>query len=110
EGKVPDSRLFYFHREAGPHHDLTTPAGVKAAVLEASGSLAEWSDVDSIVEQWRDPTADRTYLERVWLNRMVQSGVQAFDTPRWKSLAKADNPVKPGDMITVGFDGSQFHD
>jgi phage terminase large subunit-like protein len=109
-GKVSDSRLFFFHREAGIQHDLKTDAGVRAAVLEASGPLSAWSDIDSIVEQWRDPTADRTYLERVWLNRLVQSDTQAFDVPRWKALVRPANPVQPGDLIALGFDGGQFHD
>jgi phage terminase large subunit-like protein len=110
QGRVSDSRLFFFHREAGPQHDLQTAEGVRAAVLEASGPLSEWSDIDSIVEQWRDPTADRTYLERVWLNRLVQSDTQAFDVERWKALAAPNTSVAPGDVIVLGFDGGQFHD
>lgn len=110
QGTVPDSRLFYFHREASEQHDLSTDDGVRAAVMEASGPLSEWSDIDSIVEQWRDPTSDRTYLERVWLNRLVQAGTQAFDVPRWRSLKVEPIPVVDGDFITVGLDGGQFHD
>ena len=109
-GTVTDARLFFFHREASAAHDLTTDAGVRAAVLEASGPIAEWSDIDSIIEQWRDPTADRSYLERVWLNRLVRSAAQAFDVERWAKLAAPENPVKLGDLITLGFDGAQFHD
>lgn len=109
-GTVTDARLFFFHREAGEGHDLTTPEGVKAAVLEASGPVAEWSDLDSIVEQWRDPTADQAYLERVWLNRRVKSSTQAFDLTRWRELGRQDHPVQPGDLIVLGFDGAQFYD
>src|SRR5690606_12616509 len=79
EGRVKDSRLFFFHRQAADHHDLPTPEGIRAAVIEASGPVAEWSDIDGIVEQWMDPTADRAYLERVWLNRPVQASERAFD-------------------------------
>lgn len=110
DGSVSDSRLFFFHREAGDSHDLTTEDGVRAAVIEASGPVAVWSDIDSIVEQWRDPTTDRTYFERVWLNRLVKASSQAFDVELWKTLARADNPVRPGDLIALGFDGAMFHD
>lgn len=110
DGRVSDARLFFFHRSADDEHDLTTDAGVRAAVEEASGSAAEWSDLDSIVEQWRDPTADRAYLERVWLNRLVQSSSQAFDVPCWKLLAVPQNPIRTGDPITIGFDGAMFID
>lgn len=109
DGSVSDSRLFFFHREAGDSHDLATEDGVRAAVIEASGPVAVWSDIDSIVEQWRDPTTDRTYFERVWLNRLVKASSQAFDVERWKTLARV-SPVKPGDLITLGFDGAQFRD
>jgi phage terminase large subunit-like protein len=109
-GTIPDSRLFFFHREASDEHDISTPEGVRAAVIEASGPVSEWSDIDSIVEQWRDPTTDRAYFERVWLNRLVKSSSQAFPIEMWDSRATQANPVKPGDLITLGFDGGLFHD
>jgi len=110
DGKIPDSRLFFFHRQAGDKHDLSTEEGIRAAVIEASGPVAEWSDIDGIVEQWRDPTADRTYLERVWLNRLVRASDRAFDIERWRSLAKPELVVPEGDLITLGFDGARYHD
>lgn len=109
-GTVSDSRLFFFHRQASDGHDLTTDEGVRAAVIEASGPVAEWSDIDGIVEQWRDPTADRSYLERVWTNRLVQQSSQAFDAERWKALKCDTSPVKDGDLVVLGFDGAMFHD
>lgn len=109
EGRVKDARLFYFHRQASDEHDLTTEEGARAAVIEASGITAAWRDIDAIVELWRDPTTDRSYWERVWCNRLVKSGQQAFDTEAWK-LLRQENPVKKGDLIVLGFDGSQFND
>ncbi len=110
EGKISDSRLFFFHRQASDNHDLSTEEGIRAAVIEASGPVAEWSDIDGIVEQWKDPTADRAYLERVWLNRLVRASERAFDVERWKALARPDYEPTPGAMITLGFDGSRYHD
>jgi phage terminase large subunit-like protein len=109
-GKITDSRLFFFHRQASLEHDLTTPEGVRAAVIEASGPIAAWSDIDGIVEQWQDPTADRSYLARVWLNQLVRSTERAFDAERWRDLAKPELVVPNGDMITLGFDGAKYHD
>lgn len=110
EGRAKDSRLFYFHRQASDEHDLTTEKGAREAVIEASGPAAAWRDIDAIVELWRDPTTDRQYWERVWCNRLVRSSYKAFDVVRWKQLAAGINPVKPGDLITLGFDGAQFYD
>lgn len=110
-GTIKDSKLFFFHREASETHDLSTPKGVRAAVVEASGPTAEWSNVEAIVEQWQDPTADRAYLERVWLNRLVRGSDRAFDAARWKGLAVERPKVVPdGALITLGFDGSRFDD
>lgn len=109
DGRAKDSTLFYFHRQASDEHDLTTEEGARAAVIEASGPSASWRDIESIVALWRDPTTDRAYWERVWCNRLVKSGNQAFDVEMWRSLVRK-NPVLPGDLITIGFDGAQLHD
>lgn len=109
EGKIKDSRLFFFYRYASDLHDLETEEGARNAVLEAAGPTAAWRDIDSIVELWRDPTTDRSYWERVWLNRLVKSSNKAFDAEKWKSLA-VHNEIPAGEMITLGFDGSVFHD
>ncbi len=110
EGKIEDSSLFYFHRQAGDEHDLTTKDGARAAVIEASGVAAGWRDIEAIVGLWTDPATDRTFWERVWCNRMVKSTSQAFNVEVWKTRAVAERPVKPGDLITLGFDGAMFHD
>jgi phage terminase large subunit-like protein len=109
-GARHDARLYFFHRQASDHHDLATRDGIRAAVLEASGPVAEWSDVEGIVDQWDDPTADRAYLSRVWLNRLERSTAQAFDMPRWQALARPDHVVPEGALVTLGFDGSRTHD
>lgn len=110
DGTISDSRLFFFHRQASDAHDLTTPEGVRAAIIEASGPIAAWSDIDGIAEQWRDPTADKAYLERVWLNRLVRASERAFDVAQWRSLATPDFIAPDGDTITLGFDGARWHD
>jgi len=110
DGRVRDSRLFFFHRQAADGHDLSTQEGIKAAVLEASGPVAPWSDIDAIVAQWNDPTSDRAFLERVWLNRIVRSADRAFDVGVWKRLARPGYRPPKGALVTLGFDGARYHD
>lgn len=111
KGDVDEPELFYFHREAGPHHDLKTLAGRIEAVREASGPAAEWSDLRSIAKQWDRPKADPEYLERVWLNRWTQSAAQAFNAKRWRDeLARPGYTIPSGAMVTGGFDGSRWKD
>lgn len=110
EGRVADPRLFFFYRWAGDEHDISTQEGVKAAVLDASGEMAAWSDIDSICAQFDDPQADRSYLERTWLNRIVKGSDKAFDATRWAELARGEQLVADGALITLGFDGARYLD
>lgn len=110
DGRQADSSLLFFHRQASDEHDLTTPTGRRAAVIEASGEAAAWRDIDSIVRLWDDPMQDVAYLERVYCNRLVKGATQAFNAIRWKELAKPKQVVDFGRLITVGFDGAQFRD
>jgi phage terminase large subunit-like protein len=110
KGTHPDPSLFFFHRGAGNGHDLTDEAGVRAAVIEASGPAAAWSDIDGIVGLWRDPTTDPGYFERVWLNRPVQQASQAFDAEAFAALAQPDTVIAADRQVTLGFDGSRFND
>jgi phage terminase large subunit-like protein len=111
EGTIKDSQLFFFHRQASETHDLNTAEGLRAAVIEARGPAAVWADIDGICAQFQDPTANRPYLCRVWLNQLVKGGDRAFNVEKWKSL-KIEKKFKPkkGDTITLGFDGARWED
>lgn len=109
DGRIKDSRIFFFHRQASDKHDLTTKKGARAAVEEASGPAKSWRDIDSIVALWEDPTTDRSFWERVWCNRLVQSNQKAFDPQRWKQLKAKEAPEILGPIV-LGFDGSQRDD
>lgn len=111
KGEVEEPEMFYFHREASTGHDLKTMAGRVAAIREASGpSVAAWSDLRSIAKQWDRPGADKSYLERTWLNRWTQADAQAYDPVRWAELSKPSFSLEKGAMVTVGLDGSRWKD
>jgi phage terminase large subunit-like protein len=118
KGAAKDATLFFFHREAAVREDedLTDLEQRKAAVREASGpAIALWDDfegqVESIASLYDQPDTDRSYWERVWLNRRVSSSKLAFDVARWRiRLADPDFRVPEGDPITVGFDGARWRD
>lgn len=110
-GKVKNTSFFYFHRQASDGHDLETDEGRRAMVIEATGPVAlKWSNVSGIVAILDDPEADAAYWERVYGNRLVRGGSQAFNVLAWDGLKATVNPVKPGDLITLGFDGAVFFD
>ena len=74
-GEISDPDIFYFHRGAGPHHNLKTIDGRVAAIAEATGPVGEYAPGQflEIARRWDRPGADTTYLERVWLNRWTRS-------------------------------------
>lgn len=109
--KPERSTLFFFHREAGMGYDLETDEGLREAITEASGPyISQWSDVDRIMSQFREPDADQAYLERVWLNRCVQATEKAFDVSQWDRLVEPVHIVPSRASITLGFDGSRYDD
>lgn len=110
EGRAKDPSIFFYHREAGEEHDISTYEGARAAVEEAAGPSAKsWRDFEAIMTLWADPTKTREYWERVWCNRLVQSSRKAFDLAQFKALTK-EFTVPEGSQIVVGFDGAQFRD
>lgn len=110
-GKAEDSRLFFYHRQADEAADISTRQGLRRAILEASGPfIAKWTDIGMIAAAFEEPGADRPYLERVWLNRLVQSSGRAFDIDAWRKCAKPGHVVPDGAAITLGFDGARFDD
>lgn len=110
DGRRVDSDLFFFHRQAADDADLSTPEGVRAAVLEASGPTADWSNIDAIVAQFFDPTSDLSYLRRVWLNQLVRATERAFDVERWRGCVRPEYGIPDGALVALGFDGSRRQD
>lgn len=119
-GEIEDPQLFYLHRDAGQvhdgedgktGHDLSTIEGRVDAIREATGAIGEYSpgQFHSIARQWDRPTADKRYLQRVWLNLWIKSGAQAFDVKRWGELAVPE-PIPDGAFVGAGFDGARFRD
>lgn len=105
------SRMWFFYRWADERIDTTTKAGLREAILDASGPcIAAISDVDRIANQWTQAGADEEYLDRVWLNRIRRRNERAFDAERWKELAKPDHVVPAKALIALGFDGSKADD
>jgi hypothetical protein len=116
EGKITDSRLFFYHRQADDKHRLRNEKNepdvdaMRAAVIEASGPAAVWTDIDGIVELGLDPQTPQEYWERVWLNRPVQQSGQAFPMDAIDKLAVKGWIPPAGDQIVLGFDGAQVRD
>ena len=119
-GKIRDPKLFYAHRWADGTYDLKDRSQRLAAIEEATGPAGEWGpgQFETIADKYERPGADRAYWERVWLNRWLKSGAQAWDMNRWADLKhESGDPtaperarIAPGSLVVAGFDGARFRD
>ena len=120
DGKIERPDLFYLYRTDDGGHDLSVKAERLTAIAEVTGPAGEWGpgQFDDIASKWDRPGADKAYLERVWLNRWVKSGAQAFDVARWAHLnvRTVDGAAEPrlliprGASVVAGFDGARRRD
>ena len=111
EGRLEDSRLFYFYRYCPPEFPLEDKPQVMEALLEASGPAASWSaDLEGLVDHWFEPRTDKNYYRRVWLNQRISGTGKAFDSVKWAELADPSHVVPDRAKITLGFDGAKTHD
>jgi hypothetical protein len=115
-GKVTEPQLFFFHRQAADTLNLFKSDNsldydaVRQGVIEASGPVAEWSDIDSIVGMFADPTSDLALLRRLWLNQILQGSARAFNVEKWRALVRPGYMPADSALITIGFDGAPYHD
>lgn len=111
-GEIDDPSLFFFSRWAGDEHDdLSTVEKRIAAIADATGPIGEWGpgQFERIAKDYDRKGVDKSYWERVWLNRWRKSGSQAFDMLRVEELL-VDEPIRDGAFVTAGFDGARFRD
>ncbi len=106
EGKAKRQRLLFDHREADADVDLTDEAQIRAGLAEAYGPFAEVMDVDRIVSEFYDPRNDPSDSRRYYFNQPTSARDAWLTAPEWNSCLKEDT-VKPGEEITLGFDGSR---
>jgi phage terminase large subunit-like protein len=109
-GEVADPALLVDHRQAAYTHDLSSPEGLRAAVIEAYGAAAEWTNVEAILAEFLDPQNDPADNRRFWLNQVVRGSDQWIDADQWDACARPGEVVGRRERICIGFDGSQFDD
>lgn len=111
DGKTKRTRLLFDHREADPVPDLGDEAAVMAGLREAYGPFADVMDLQRILDEIYDIRNDPTDSRRYWFNQANSAQDAWVSEVQWRSIGPlADDvpePVKPGETITVGFDGSE---
>jgi hypothetical protein len=81
-------------------------AAVRAALIEAYGD-ATWADVEGLTRTilFDRTTPDSTYC-RFYFNQIAESSDGWMSKAEWDACFDQDDPIRLGDQIGIGFDGS----
>lgn len=86
--------------------DIRDEVQVRQALIEAYGD-AVWADIDGLTRTILHDrtTPDSTYC-RFYFNQIAESSDGWMSHAEWGACLSEDDPIKPGDQIAIGFDGS----
>ena len=111
EGKTKRQKLLFDHRESDPVDDLSNIAEVMKALREAYGPFADVMDLDRIVDEILDVRNDPADSRRYFFNQANSAQDAWVAEVDWRAIGPRPDqevePVRNGELITVGFDGSE---
>ena len=86
--------------------DIRDEEKVRQALIEAYGD-ADWADIDGLTRTilYDRTTPDSTYC-RFYFNQIAESSDGWMSKSEWEAIHSTYEPIKPGDQIAIGFDGS----
>jgi phage terminase large subunit-like protein len=97
--------LLYDCREGRPVDDLKDSEAVFEALKQAYGD-SYWAPVKGLVAKATDPLTPDAVFWRFYLNQIAESAESFINRYDWDLLKDSKDPIKPGDQISIGFDGS----
>lgn len=108
-GQSNFSKFFYDALEAPADTDMENYESLERGLTVARGD-STWLDVPRLIEEIADPRTIRSEARRKYLNQIV-AAEDAWITPwEWDQCAVTSLRLRPGDQITLGFDGSRGRD
>lgn len=109
EGRSRSSGQLYWAVEAPANVDMSDRKQLVAA-LETVYDGAPWISLDRIVEEIWDPRTSQDISTRYYLNKPSSPQDGLIASKDWDGLRNPDLVLNPGDVITLGFDGSLRED
>jgi phage terminase large subunit-like protein len=113
EGRIKNPRFMFDHcGTAYPSdEDLKSDKRLKQLLREAYGQAAGWTDIDRILAtEFRDPRKKMNDSIRFFLNCPTVGSDAYMDPGAWAKGKRVDDPLRPGEAIALGFDGSRSDD
>ena len=108
-GRTRATGLLYDAVEAPPDTKLEDPESLRHGIELARGD-SHWIDVDRIIQEIYDPRTAPSDARRFYLNQIVAAEDAWVSPQEWDSCAFPNKSVKPGEEITMGFDGGESDD
>lgn len=107
-GQARDSGMLYDSREAPPETDIHDEESLRQGLLAARGD-ATWLDVDGLIAEIHDIRNPLSVSRRFYLNQIV-AAEDSWMAPHEWDRCWVDAELRPGDRVTLGFDGSRSDD
>jgi hypothetical protein len=98
------ARLLYDHRY-GVCKDLKNEDELRAALIDSYGDAMEWMDIETLVDDFYDLRNDAADGKRYFLNSRTSSSDAWMDSDAWE-VCRRPEEIAPGELVTLGFDGS----
>lgn len=109
-GKARRARLLFDHRWADLEvEQLGDEESLRKAIEEAYGDALEWNSVEDVIDKIFDPRIPPQNAIRYYLNGLSAKRNAWVQPAQWNAC-RADEDLQDGDVITLGFDGSESHD
>lgn len=103
--------ILFDHREAPADTDPADYNSLRNGLAFAYGEAADdnggWVNLDRLIADYWDPDTDPQEARRFYLNQVTHAQDAWMPQTLWKDCERFDDPVAPGDMVVLGFDGSR---
>lgn len=109
-GKARASRLLFDHREAFADLDLSDDESIFRNLREVLGPFAEVRDLQRMRDEIVDPRNDEVDVRRFAFNLPTPRSHKAVPPALYDAGARPGDPLRPGEKVTLGFDGSRSQD
>ena len=106
----PDFWTFRFLYDSIEAHELVPmhPVALRITIPKIRGD-AVWLDAEKILVSIRKGSIANSRSRRMWLNQIVSAEDALWSEADWRML-ESELYLKPGDTITLGFDGGRTDD
>ncbi|TQF03922.1 terminase [Kitasatospora acidiphila] len=107
EGRLRRDGLLYDHVEPPFEVDKTNERSIRDALSFVYGDARAWINFDRIIDEIWDPATDPQDSDRFYFNMITHATDSWISQPEWLVCQDHEKMIEPGEVITLGFDGSR---